>query len=307
MSTSTLTLTVRLPNWVGDVVMALPALQAIQQCGVEVQLFGKAWVSDLLGINALPHISVINGFWQSTKSLRDIARSDKILLFTNSFSSAMMAKLAGKAPIGYTTDARQFLLKAGLAKRSSQHEVEYFWDLARFAMQYWFPELHWPEHMPSKIHLSLNPVAIASATIALKRANIEAPFWVLCPFAHGTGNHGQEKIWPHWRELSQRLQHQLVVCPGKNEEHLCADLVPKATVLTGLNLSEYAAVLARAENVIANDSGPMHIAAAVGVNTLGIFGVSDPRRTAPWGANYIGEQDQWPALADVLNYIEENV
>jgi heptosyltransferase-2 len=51
----------------------------------------------------------------------------------------------------------------------------------------------------------------------------------------------------------------------------------------------------------------MHIAAAVGVNTLGIFGVSDPRRTAPWGANYIGGQDQWPALADVLNYIEENV
>lgn len=305
MSSTTLSLTVRVPNWVGDVVMALPALQAIQQSGVELQLFGKAWVNDLLGICSLPHISVVNGFWPSTASLRDIARSDKILLLTNSFSSAMMARLAGKVPIGYNTDARKFLLKAGLSKTSTQHEVEYFWNIARFAVKYWFPQLPWAEKIPEKISLTLNPVSIANAHQALQRANINTPFWVLCPFAHGTGKNGQAKIWPHWRELAKQLQHRLIVCPGKNEELLCADLVPEATVLAGLSLNEYAAVLARAENVIANDSGPMHIAAAVGVNTLGIFGVSDPKRTAPWGANYIGTQNQWPSLTDVLNYIGE--
>ncbi len=294
------TLIVRLPNWVGDVVMALPALQAMQDSGIEVLLHGKAWAGDLLAATGVHFLPLSKSFWQSTKRLAGAKSSDKALLLTNSFSSALMTRLAGIAPIGYKTDSRGLLLKASVAKQPEQHEVQYFWDIARFASQHWFPSLQWPQEIPARITLPLSPSSIASAKQILHQAKIDKPFWVLCPFAHGTGKDGKSKMWPHWRELSAKLHHELVVCPGKSEEKLCAELVPEATVLTGLNLGEYAAVLAAAEIVIANDSGPMHIAAAVGANTLGIFGVTDPQRTRPWGADYIGSIGHWPSVLEIM-------
>jgi heptosyltransferase-2 len=294
------TLIVRLPNWVGDVVMALPALQAMQQSGIELFLHGKPWASDLLAATGMSILPLSKSFWQTTKLLAGAKSSDKALLLTNNFSSALMTRLAGITTVGYKTYNRGLLLKTSITKQPAQHEVQYFWDIARFASQYWFPTLQWPKKIPSRVTLPLSPAFIAAAKQILHQAKIDKPFWVLCPFAHGTGKDGKSKMWPHWRELSAKLQHQLVVCPGKSEEKLCAELVPEATILPGLNLGEYAAVLAAAERVIANDSGPMHIAAAVGSNTLGIFGVTDPHRTQPWGADYIGSIGHWPSVFEVM-------
>jgi heptosyltransferase-2 len=294
-------LIVRLPNWVGDVIMSLPALQAMQESGIELLLYGKPWINDLLAALNMPLFSLTKQFWQTTTKMAEMP-SDKTLLLTNSFSSALMARLAGKKAIGYVADSRRLLLNAGLSKQPGKHEVNYFWDIAKFASQHWFPALPWPDNTPNKITLPINAVCTSSAQQALSTAKINKPFWVLCPFAFGTGKNDTSKIWPHWRELSATLSlsHQMVVCPGRNEENLCSELVPNATVLSGLHLGEYAAVLAAAERVIANDSGPMHIAAAVGTNTLGIFGVTEPQRSQPWGSNYIGSLGHWPTIAEVL-------
>ena len=297
-------LTVRLPNWVGDVIMALPALQAMKQSGVELCLFGKPWACDLLAATGMTVFTLANDFWQTTRKMAQLTHSPNALLLPNSLSSALMTRFAGKAAIGYQTNIRRLLLETGISKPANLHEVQYFWNIARLACEHWYPALSMTATIPSKITLDCTPLAMATASQRLNTAHITQPFWVLCPFAHGTGKDGKSKIWPHWRALSTRLnQHQLIVCPGKNEEQLCAELVPEATVLSGLNLNEYAAVLAQADAVIANDSGPMHIASAVGATTLGIFGVSDPRRTGPWGSAFIGGQDQWPSLAEVLERI----
>jgi len=299
-------LIVRLPNWVGDVVMALPALQTMHEMGIELFLLGKPWAIDLLAALDMNILSLTSNFWQTRKKIAAIVNTDKALLLTNSFSSALLTFLAGKAPIGYKTDSRQVLLKSSLSKQHALHEVQYFWNIAQFASQYWYPSLKWLKRTPDKITLPLCPVATASAKQRLFDANIEKSFWVLCPFAHGTGKDGKSKIWPHWPELSSLLKQQnIVVCPGKNEEAMCSGLAPGATVLSGLNLSEYAAILASADFVIANDSGPMHIAAAVGANTLGIFGASDPNRSRPWGANYIGELGRWPTVSEVQNKLHQ--
>lgn len=302
MSNLNHSLIVRLPNWVGDVIMALPALQALQQGGVQLKVLGKPWIQDLLSATDLALFSLADGFWQNKKKMAAITASHRALLFTNSFSSALMSFLAGKASIGYPTDGRQCFLKAGPVKLPHQHEVDYFWRLAQFAAQYWFPALTWPSQIPEKITLPIGLDAISRAKQALQNAKINEPFWVLCPFAHGKGAVGASKIWPHWYELSEYLQqeHRLVVCPGEREVSLCASLVPKASILPGLGLSEYAAILSMAERVIANDSGPMHLAAAVGAETLGIFGATDPVRTHPWGAAYIGQYWHWPTCSEVL-------
>jgi len=297
-------LIVRIPNWVGDVIMALPALQALHENNIPLRLFGKPWAIDLLAATSMPVFSLSKNFWTNRRAMAAIKTCDKALLFTNSFSSALMTFMAGKSTIGYQTDHRQWLLTSSIAPLQGLHEVNYFFEIARFASQYWFANL--PEIPPplDKIHLPVSASSLSSAKKALQHAGIKKPFWVLCPFAHGTGKNGQPKIWPHWRELAAALHHhQLVVCPGKGEESLCATLVPNAIVLPGLRLSEYAAILMLSEQVIANDSGPMHMAAAVGANTLGIFGMTSPLRTRPWGGHYIGTEHGFPSLDEVLSRI----
>lgn len=294
-------LLIRMPNWVGDVLMALPVIEAFKNNDIELQLLGRPWMKVLLEALDIPILSLSNHFWQDRNEIVTLENTNKALLLTNSFSSALMTRLAGFESIGYKTDARQILLKAGLQKNLEKHEVEVFYDIGRFACEYWFPEKSWPKRVP-KISLPISEISIVTAQNALERAKIQGPFWVLCPFAHGTGKNNASKIWPHWAELSRMLakEHPLVVVPGKNEEALCQELVPEATILPGLNLSEYAALLSLGQRVIANDSGPMHLASAVGAQVLGIFGVSSPKRTSPWGGEYIGAAQAWPTLQQVI-------
>ncbi len=70
-----------------------------------------------------------------------------------------------------------------------------------------------------------------------------------------------------------------------------------------VNLYDYAGILALSDEVIANDTGPMHLADAVGAKVLGIFGHSDPRRTRPWGGHYLGEKGRWPTVAEVVDFL----
>ena len=156
-SNSNLSLIVRLPNWVGDVVMALPTLHALAELGLNLQLVGQRWAGDLLAAMNMPVCSLEDGFWQTSKKLAKMTEHKKALLLTNSFSSALMMRIAGKAVIGYKTDGRQCLLTSGLSKPTvQQHEVDYFWSIARHASQYWFPELPWANEPPVKPSLQLH-------------------------------------------------------------------------------------------------------------------------------------------------------
>lgn len=293
-------LLVRVPNWVGDVVMALPALQAMMNSGLHLEIYGKPWVQSLCAGMSFS-FTPMEKTWATCKHMQ-ANNAKKALLLTNSFSSAWLAFWAGKATIGYQSDLRRFLMTASLEK-THQHEVLSFWTLASFAMHYWYPHLLWPDRPPERISLPLCENAKQRIDTLLQSKGLTAPFWVLCPFAHGKGKEGASKIWPSWPLLSKYLslqKHSLIVCPGRGEEALCAQLVPEAVVLSGLNLADYAALLAKAEQVIANDSGPMHMAAACDVPTLGLFGVSSPELSSPWGASYLGTLGQWPSLDAVI-------
>lgn len=307
MSLSHQKMLIRLPNWVGDVVMSLPVLQTLKHAGFELQLIGKPWARDLLSSLDLSIISLDNSLRKSFQNITHNKQNDKILLLTNSFSSALLAWLCGLSSIGYIKDNRRILLKAGLAAPTHiQHEVEYYWNIAKFASRFWYPELTWPSSIP-KMHLPVTTGSLLKMKAQLAQLNIQEPFFVLCPFATGLGKGNKcKKVWPFWREFSHHLSQQgisLLVCPSAQEEALCSQLVPEASILKGLGLADYAAIMSLATKVIANDTGPMHIAAAVGADTIGIFGVSDPNRTRPWGGRYIGSKESWPLLREVLDFI----
>lgn len=284
-------LVVRLPNWVGDVVMTLPALHALQINGIALHCVGKPWVQDLY-----------SGMPFSFVDRLDTMPIKPCLLLTNSLSSAIKAKCAGKKSVGYRNEGRSIFLHRSLKKQSGRHEVDTFYQLALHAASTWWPESALPA-VPPDVRLSIAPAASQAAQRMLEQHKTQAPYWVLCPGAMGKGARGESKVWPHWVALCKTLRAQgktLIACPGPGEHALFTAQLPGVTLLDGLKLDALSAVLAGAEQVMANDTGPMHLAAAVGVPTLGIFGVSDPVRTRPWQGAYIGGLAGWPSVEAVL-------
>lgn len=286
--------------------MALPSLMQLQSCGFEVRAVGRGWAKELLAGVDIPVTGVKKGIFPAARALKALDAT-RGLLFTNSLSSALSMRLAGIAAIGYRADCRSLLLHAALQKSSRQHEVEYFWRLGQAAAACWGgDEMPWPAAPPRTSRLRLTNFHLAAAARALVSAKIHGPYLVLCPMAVGSVN-GRPKRWPHFERLCQKLSsdgHKIVICPGPGEDADAEVFRKSAFILPNISIGIYAAIIAGADATIANDSGPMHIAAAVGTPVLGIFGTSDPTRTSPWGGQYVGSKDGWPDLDEVLAAFE---
>ena len=94
----------------------------------------------------------------------------------------------------------------------------------------------------------------------------------------------------------------LLLCPGPGEEAEARRDFPSAVVLEQVPLGAYAALMQDAALVVANDTGPGHIAAAVGAPLVSILGLTDAARWAPWGrrVQVLQQPGGWPALDAVL-------
>ena len=192
------------------------------------------------------------------------------------------------------------LLAVAVPRVAGLHECESFWRLAQ-ALLSGAPGV--PAAPPPRLDLPLTAEHRASARAALAAAGVTAPFSVLCPLSVGLSA-GRSKQWPSFPLLCRGLLEQgdmVVACPGPGEEGACAAALPGARLLPGLGLGAYAGVMALSRRVVANDSGPLHLAAAVGAPVLGIFGVSDPARTRPWGEGSatVGDWHGWPTVQAV--------
>jgi len=107
------------------------------------------------------------------------------------------------------------------------------------------------------------------------------PFVVLCPFS-GADDREARKVWPGFAALGERLAARgvaTVVCPGPGEDARAAAVLPGAIRLSALDLGAYGALMARAQAVVANDTGPGHLAAAVGARLVAVYG---PRSVEAW-------------------------
>jgi heptosyltransferase-2 len=308
-------LIVRLPNWIGDVCMALPALRAFDASGVRLHLIGKRWASDLLAAHHWPVTSTSPSLVASAAILRSlpIDSPGRGLLLTNSLSSAAVFRLAGIAALGHRGDGRSLLLGRALPKPTGLHEVEVFWRLACEAAD-WIGLPALPGHPPAALGLRLTPEHEASALAALRRAGIDSAatrLVVLGPLSVGTTD-GQSKRWPGFAELARQLADRGIVtltCPGPGEEEAAMVAAPSAIALPGLGLGAYAALCRLADLTVANDSGPMHLAAAVDAPVIGIFGPSSPARTRPWGSRstWLGGDGVWPALPTVVAQVDRRM
>jgi len=285
---------VRAPNWIGDSILALPAIHCLKEGypDAEIWIAAKGWVKDLFvtfpyvsGVLALPERGSLKSLHESARELRTL-RFDAGLLLTNSFASAYHFWLA-RIPQrwGYKKDGRQLLLTKGVkrpAPYETLHQVDYYLRLvAGLGIQ--------PRESHLALPLSKEEIQGAESLLSSCLVDRTKPLVALNP----GGYFGSAKRWPPRRyaeaaSLFQQKWGAEILIIGSSQEKPLADAISQGLekqpcVLTGkTSLRQLAAVLSLADVCVTNDSGPMHMANALGVPTVAVFGPTDPAATRPF-------------------------
>lgn len=275
------------PNWLGDAVMALPALADVR----------RAWPDATIDIAARPAIAPLVPLMPGrfgTVVLRDrpagidavaSGRYDVALLLPNSFNAAWMARRAGVPERwGYAHDLRGVLLTKAVPPPVRLHQAAYF------------------QHLTTRLgfgagplvpRLDVSPDAVAAATTLLRDHGWDghAPLIAIAPGAA----FGGAKKWP---AASFARMIDLLATDGARavivgaradaaaaaEVRAIADRSTDPMDLTGrTDLPALAGVLSRCRTLVTNDSGAMHVAAALGTDVLAIFGPTNEHETRPLG------------------------
>jgi lipopolysaccharide heptosyltransferase II len=291
---------VRAPNWVGDAVMAIPALEVIRRTRArdEICVLARPVVADLFSgqpfANRILTYDYRGGHagWLGREKLVTELRKEKFdvaVLLQNAFEAAWLAWRASiPERIGYARDGRGPLLtKAVRVPREGEipkHESHYYLELLRRA--------GWIEtsQLISPIRLMVTDTARAAAESALRGAGVRENPW-RCAIAPGA-SYGAAKCWPPERfaQLADRLISEsgadviFFGTPGEKEiaALIRSNMKSRAISLVGeTSMRELAALFACCSAFIGNDSGAMHVAAAAGLPVVGIFGSTDPEGTPP--------------------------
>lgn len=287
-------------NWVGDAVMTTPAIARIRKAfpRAKIALLVKPWVAGVF--EGSPHLDEIilyerdgrhkglPGLLRLVRELQD-ARFDLAILLQNAIEAAIIAALA-RIPhrVGYNTQGRGFLLTTMVVRdrtASAVHHVDYYQGL--------LSAVGWgEEHREPILCVSNGAEERAGALLAKEGVQLDETIVALNPGA----TYGSAKRWPadRYAALGDRLAEDLgikILLMGVHADEPVARVI-RSTVrhpgrvidLTGrTDIQLLAAVLKRCAVFVTNDTGAMHVGAAVGVPVVAIFGPTDPTTTSPVG------------------------
>jgi len=305
---------IRLPNWVGDVCMSLPALDMLHRLNIPFAVCARGWARDLLsGMKLEGFVPMSGRLLEDIFETRDWRKKNpqyrRALLLPDSFSSALCFRLAGLKSAGWRDDGRSLLLKWPLNKPTEPlHVVQSSFALAKQALQAWGTEAS-PQTLPDRLHLPLTRAQTQGAHDHLSAAGLKAgDFVLIAPTATGT-HHGQQKVWPQFDALTRILQNngvRVAMCPPKSEQAAALRAVPTADIIDPLRLGGFCALTRLARVVVCNDSGVSHLCSAAGAKQVTLFGVTDPARTRAWAPDSInlGRSGQWPTVGEVVSRLQ---
>lgn len=285
-----------LPNWVGDVVMATPTLRSLRTTfpNAEITYFGRPIALDTIdGSNwcdaslcASPKVrSRTLGQLQLVGALRK-GRFDLAILLTNSFRTALLAKLAGiDRIVGYDRDARRYLLTDGiLPPRDDAGElvpisaVDYYADLAA---------LIGADVADRQMSLPVTEEHELAADELFARSGVDRtkPVVTLNPGASG----GTSKIWGPDRfaqaadMLVEKRDAQIIINAAPAEKRIAASVAGYMKATPAINFADrdntlglLKSMLKRSDLLITNDTGARHIGVAMGTALVTVFGSTDP-------------------------------
>jgi heptosyltransferase-2 len=287
---------VRATNWVGDAVMSLPALRALRERfpNAEISILAKPWVADLYGREPfcdrlIPYTAAdLGSKRRAARELRPFG-FDCAILLQNAFEAAAIVYLAGiPERIGYARDGRSLLLTRAIAVphqgKIARHERFYYLELLKRAGIL--------DNMPANDLIRLDGAAAARGA-GNQRFRELGMGDVVIGISPGAA-YGSAKRWLPDRfataagSVARELGAVVAVFGSKEERELCASV----TTLIGANarnfagqtsLGEFIEMAAACRVYLTNDSGAMHIASALGVPTVAVFGATDDAATGPTG------------------------
>ncbi len=284
------------PNWVGDLVMAEPVFRALSASGRKLVVAVRNGLEPLAWL--LPGVvSVIRRAPERRIAIRQLAELEvnEAVILPHSFRSAWLVNRAGiPTRYGYRGDGRSWLLQPAIARpRERGPQVEDYRELLEAMAvplpESWVPELKLPEVLRNQ-----GKERWARAGIPLADAGHSGPLVGLLPGAEW----GPSKRWPwqHFVEFARALRRaqpsvRIAILGGPKELWTAVRIheeTGKVHPVIGpeLDLAGLAGVIAHLHVAVTNDSGPMHLAAALGVPTVALFGPTDPGRTAPAGRHH---------------------
>jgi len=277
-------------SWVGDAVLSQPLMRQLKStssCTIDV--LAPSWTKGVLErIPEVDHIIDsplihkqlnIRGLWRVARLLAN--NYDKAILLPNSFKSALIPWLAHiPVRVGYKREGRSILLNHAITLNTQRHPLMVERFLALSESEFEFNEALYPLLTPDLLN--------QQELIHAYHLNLDLPIIVLCPGAE----YGPAKRWPtsHYRQLATQLlaQNKQIWIMGSNKDKAIAEEIMQGitskqiTNLCGVtNLAQAVDLMALAEAVVTNDSGLMHIAAALKRPTVALFGSSSPQFTPP--------------------------
>jgi heptosyltransferase-2 len=288
---------IRAVNWLGDAVMTTPAIGAIRTSfpSARITLLATPLVAELFS----PHKDIDEVILYDKKGLhaglagrfrlaRELKkrRFDMAILLQNALDAALIARLAGiPVRIGYRTDGRGLLLTHGCPVTDETrrlHHVEYYLNMLS----------HFGIVAQSKgLSLTVTEEEERGAAELLREGGIGPGDFLLGINPGAT--YGSAKRWYPERfaavadELCGRWNGKTVITGGPDERGI-VDEISAAAKVKCLNLAgrtsvrQLMALIKRCNIFISNDSGPMHIAAALNVPLVAIFGPTDHTATSPF-------------------------
>ncbi len=275
------------PNWLGDAVMALPAIADVRRAlpGAVIDMAARPAIAPLLPL--VPGIGQAVVLGKPGDSLTSIRAGgyDTILLLTNSFNTAWLARRSSVPERwGYRNEFRSVLLTKAVAPPTRVHQGAYYQHLTTalgFA----------PGPLEPALDVPADLRRIGEERLGEQQWDRHTPLMAVAPGAA----FGGAKRWPavHVAATIDALARdgvRAVLIGAPADAKAGAEVL--ALVHTSLrpidligrtDLSALAAVLVHCRGLVTNDSGAMHFAAALGVNVTAVFGPTNERETRPLG------------------------
>jgi heptosyltransferase-2 len=275
------------PQWIGDAVMTEPLLRRLSARGERLTVGALPWVAPVY--RAMPQVAEVIEFpfahgGLQFKARRSLARElegrfDTAYICPNSLKSALLPFLASiPKRVGYLGEARVGLLTHRLKNPPRDR---------RPPMVAFYSALSGEADVASdrpQLQMATSEIEQALAAMGLRRG----AYYVFAPGAE----YGPAKRWPaaHFAELARRLDLPVVLLGSAKEFDLCNEIAApvnaeqpgKCHNLAGkTSLAHAFSAITATKNIVSNDSGLMHVAAAFGVRQVALFGSSSPLHTPP--------------------------
>ena len=273
-----MTILIILPNWLGDAVMATPAIEALCVAYPQAKL---TLVGSYVSVEALKHHpkcvrSLIdetkkngNRFLNTYRFAKELGAHDMAITFRNQLHSSLLLFFSGTPiTVGRQSWHSRFLLTHAVKPSHPSHLVEQYRDIGQA--------------------LSEQPLLIGKLQLHIPSHHYERPTLGINPGA----TYGSAKRWypEKFAEVAQAFSatHEIVIFGGPSEIEMANDIesrlegIPLTNLAGKTSIYQLCAMIGGLDIFITNDSGPMHVAAAYQVPTVAIFGPTRHMETSQW-------------------------